>query len=482
MNNLPYNLLYVFIGAWRRRYIIILPILILPLVGLAIDMKMDKRYESHTSMLIQETSKMNPFLEDFAVSAMLKERLDALQTLLHSRHILGIVALDMGLLNEDTTPIKHDQVIAKLSNALTMSMVGKDLIRIEYSSSTPEGMKETLEAISTHFIEQLLAPERSSMKDSAFFLAGYLDNRRDELEVAEANLARFKELNADSLPELHNANADRLAKLKMLLAERQAELAGVKKSLGGLSRQLSQTNPIIGRLEEQIVSLRGDLTLLNARYTDKHSRVQAILRELTRLEDERQVLLGQKHNVINAEQLWDMASSVTHKSTDGQQPLLITQLENLQIGRSKIDFLTEEILSLNAMVDELEKSSENYGEKEEQIYKLERELKIKHDLYEELLHRYEMAKVTRALGTFEQGKRIKIIDRPFTPVSASSPSRIIFLIAGIIAGIVFGCGIAVVLAVTDTTIGRRDILEKLTGAPVLTRIPPLERGKIIVSE
>ena len=89
MNTVSYRILIILAGGWRRRYAIAVPILVLPLIGLLIGVLSPKHYSSHTSMLIQETAKMNPFLEDLAVSAMLKDRIDALKTLLHSRHILG---------------------------------------------------------------------------------------------------------------------------------------------------------------------------------------------------------------------------------------------------------------------------------------------------------------------------------------------------------------------------------------------------------
>lgn len=65
-------------------------------MGVVIGLLSPKQYVSHTSMLVQETSKMNPFLEDLAVSSQMKERFSGLQTLLHSRHILGKVALEQG--------------------------------------------------------------------------------------------------------------------------------------------------------------------------------------------------------------------------------------------------------------------------------------------------------------------------------------------------------------------------------------------------
>lgn len=473
MNDLSYQILYLLTAAWRRRYLIITPLLVLPLVGLVIGLTTARHYQSHTSMLIQETAKMNPFLEDFAVSSMLKERLEALQTLLHSRHILGAVAREHQMIDDDTSPSDYESTIAKLSSALSMRMAGKDLIRIDYTASSPEGMKKMLETVSTYFIEQLLAPERSSMKDSALFLEKYLKQRHRELEQAEQALADFKDSRARNLPQLHSANISRIAKLKLELSKKQAEKSGVEKSLGGLNVQLSKTNPIIGKMEEKIIQLRGDLALLKARYTDKHSKVQAVIREINSLELERQQLLNHKQTSLNSTQLWDIASSLAAVKGSSSQPLLITQLERLQEARSKLDFLTEEINSLTTMISKFEQAAVGIGADEQQIAKLERNLNVKQELYEELLHRYEMARMTRALGSFEQNKRVKIIDIPYTPVAPSNFPLMVYVLCGLIAGLLLGGGLATLIALTDNRIFRRDHLELLSSVPVISRIPPL---------
>ena len=135
MNPITYKAFHILSGAWRRRYVIALPIIILPILGLMIGAFSPKHYSSHTSMLVQETAKMNPFLEDLAVSSMLKERMAALQTLLHSRHILGAVAEERGYVNEHTTAEQYDEIIIKLSKDLSVKLAGKDLIRIDLKST-----------------------------------------------------------------------------------------------------------------------------------------------------------------------------------------------------------------------------------------------------------------------------------------------------------------------------------------------------------
>lgn len=473
MNQLKIRLLIILGGMWRQRYVIVIPILILPFVGLGISKLAPPKYEAHTSMLIQETAKMNPFLEDIAVSTMLKDRINALRTLLKSRHVLYSVAEELSLINDEMEGIEKDRIIADMSQRLTVTQLGKDFIKISLVSDSPDGMKELLRSVSEHFIEQLLAPERSSIEDSSDFLAIHIEKRRNELDIAEEALADYKNKNAQSTPEIQSQSLNRLASLKQNLAEKEAELSGVKKSLGSIDQQLSKTNPVIGKLEDQIIEIRSDLTLLKAKYTDQHSAVQAKMRELERLENERTTLLKLKQPSLNSDQLWDIASSNTLTKLSDVQPLLVTQLHSLQLVRSKYESLSEETKSLKKMVFELENKANQFGENAKVMYRLQRDVQIKRQLYDELMERYEMAQLTGSLGIFEQNKRVKIIDLPFTPSGPSNLPAIIFIIAGAFGGIALGSGLAVVIELFDTSIKRQDELEQLLEAPVLTVIPKL---------
>ncbi|MFA1562478.1 GumC family protein [Aliivibrio fischeri] len=472
MITLSQRIFIILESAWRRRYLIVLPILLMPFIGLTIAKLAPKHYDSHTSMLIQETAKMNPFLEDLAVSTMLKERLSALQTLLHSRHILGLVAEERGYIHESMSPQAIDHAVNQLSSNLSVNMAGKDLIRIDYRANSPDGMKDTLEAVSRHFTEQLLAPERSSMKDSSKFLSDNIEFRRQELDAAEEKLAEFKSQENTVLPEMQITSLDRLTKLKQRLYERQAELAGAKKRLGSIDLQLSKTNPVIGKIEEQIIRIRGELTLLQAKYTPQHSKVQGKLRNLNRLEEERSRLLSQTQPGLSSEQLWDIASSNSVEDLAKAPPILLSQLEELQQATSKVDALTEETRVLESMIKDIELQASTFGQNEKVLYQLQRDLTLKRELYNDLVERFEMAKLTRSLGVFEQEKRVKIIDRPYTPSSPSNLPTILYAIAGVIGGIGLGIGMAIIAELCDTSIRRKDEIKILSSAPVLSRIPP----------
>lgn len=174
---------------------------------------------------------------------------------------------------------------------------------------------------------------------------------------------------------------------------------------------------------------------------------------------------------MNSDQLWDIASSNTLSDLNEVQPLLVTQLQGLQNARSRYEALNEETKSLRQIIFELENKANNFGDNAKELYRLKRDVQIKRQLYDELLQRYEMAQLTGSLGVFEQNKRVKIIDLPYTPSTPSNLPSILFVIAGFIAGIALGCGLATVSELFDTSIRRRDELENLTKSPVLTVIP-----------
>lgn len=60
MNELKLRFIIILNAAWRQRYVIVLPMLIMPFAGYFVGKMAPEKYVSHTSMLIQETAKNEP--------------------------------------------------------------------------------------------------------------------------------------------------------------------------------------------------------------------------------------------------------------------------------------------------------------------------------------------------------------------------------------------------------------------------------------
>lgn len=466
------RLFYLVNAAWRQRYIIALPILIMPVLGILISLSTPRKYETAATILIQEPSMQNPFLKDLMVETNLKKRMEALNALVHSRHILTEVAVKQGMIDEDEKDLSKKEIaISKLSKSLKVSLIGNELVRIEYQAPKVEGMVDTLNLIALRFVERVIAPQRYSIYKSRDFLEKELNSREQDLLEAEAKLATYKSDFASELPELHARNVIRLTQIKDDLADRKTALNGAQARYENLRERVSQTNPVIGRIEEKIVAMMGELAVLRARYTDQHSSIRALKRKIKSLEDERARTLSssKKINIEDLERLWDRASMI--ETDKGEAPLLVEQLKQLQSVESEIQGLEQEVKSLEQEFEENSQKVKNFGSHEKEITNLERDIEVKRKIYEDLASRHQLAEVTGALGKYEESDRVKMIDPPFEPTHPSNWPIPVYLIAGLFTGIFLGTGLGSVSEIADTRIYTTEKLEKILDTTVIGRIP-----------
>lgn len=477
-NDIFLNIHHIIAAAWRRRYTIVLPIIIMPFIAVLIGTMAHKTYQNHTTLLVQETSRMNPFLEDFSVSTQLKERMTALKALLHSRHVLSSVIEEINPDRSESASTETE--IARLSGKLSVQLIGSDMVKIAYKDSNPSEMKRTLEVVSKHFLTKLLAPEKSSIGASEDFLKSQLERHHLALITAENKLSKFKTENIARLPEQYQYNVKTLRELSALKEEKLASLAGAKAALKSLSTQLLKTNPMVSSVEETIMNRSAQLAILKSKYTDSHSKVITLTKELRRLESQRDGILKETKSLANIdiEKLWQLATNLSDQQEGStQRPLLVSQLEAIEQAKSRYQQLEQELVHVSNRVDQLTANLEKFGPTEQKLNELQRDIVTNKQVYNDLLKRYEMAKVTGALGRFEEDERIKIIDRPFIPMTSMNPPLVVYLIAGVFGGLMLGLCAAFLLEVSNTRIVKREVVESILGVPVITRLPRFESAQ-----
>lgn len=478
------NLFRLLSAAWRRRYTICVPILIMPVVGFFASFMAPKFYEAHTTILLQNTTELNPILEDFTISTNLEERQLALKILLKSRKVLKGVATAVGFIDYKSTEEQIDEAIDELSRSLSV-VFGGDLVKIYYRSQNKTDIKELLTKVTKHFLTLVQAPQKSWQVASTQFLKDQVDRRHRELSDAELQLSEYKAKYALELPELHKANVTRLAELRQLLMEKETELAGAKAAMEEFNGNLAQTNPVIGKLEERIINTRTTLSMLRSRYTERHSKVQALVRELDRLKTERQRMITESSQLKteDVQRLWNLASTTPSVSIDnpqGQTTILASQLQAVQEAKAKVNSLENEVKNIKEQTDQLQSKVTQFADVERTLVELQRDFGIKQKLYDDFLNRYVMAKVTEDLSSYQESEQVKIIDEPFTPSSPNQLPASLFIVAGVFAGLGIGTGLAAISEISDTTLRLQDSIERIAGVAVLARIPSMPKAPTLI--
>ncbi len=469
---LPEIIRLLFNAAWRRRYLICVPFVLMIPISIIGSRYAPKTYEAKTIVLLQETGKDNPFLKDYVVGLNVKDRISALQALLRSEHVLGKVLRDIHGDEVAADPAKFTWMMRSLAGDISVQLVGTDLIELKIRSAKPTGLGKLLAAVSARFLERLLSPEQSTLSGTQEFLKEQKEQKRRELEAAELAAAQFKAENADKLPAVYATNVQRLGAMRQKLEEKSMELSAAEAAFSDLRNRLSSTNPIVGRLEESIVQVTSELTSLKSRYTDDHSEVQAAERKLQRLQEERRSYLDSSARISDAdlERLWNMAAGQA-SSGDKTPPLLVSQMMRLQEAQAKRVALKKDVEQLRATVEDVQRDIARYAPIEQRQIQLDKEVASARELYETMLKRYENAATSRALSSFEAPERVKIIDAPQDPTVPVTPPPVIFMIAGIFAGVAIGIGLAVAAEVLDQRIRTAKDCLAVTEAPVLAILP-----------
>lgn len=462
-------------AAWRRRYLICVPMLVMIPISIVGARFAPKTFEAKTILLLQETGKDNPFLKDYVVGLNVKDRISALQALVKSEHVLLAVLRDIHGDKLEQDPHKLALMVRQIGTDTSVQLVGSDLLELKLKGTSPHGLGRMLAAISKRFLERLLSPEQSTLGATQEFLKEQKEKRRQALEEAEIAFSRFKAENADKLPAIYTTNVQRLGAMRQKLEEKTMDLSAATAAFADMRRQLASTNPIVGRLEESIVQVTGELTALRSRYTDSHSDVQAAERKLMRLQEERRTYIedAQRIDKVDIERLWNFAAGQHGKDEKSPPPLLVSQLLRLQEAQARRVALQNDVDQLRTAVDELQRAMAQYAPIEQQQQRLEKEVAAARDLYDQFLKRYDSATTSRALGVFEAPERIKVIDAPQDPTIPTTPPKIIFVIAGIFAGIVLGIGLAVVAEMLDQKVRTSTEFASIARVQVITRLPRL---------
>ena len=137
--------------------------------------------------------------------------------------------------------------------------------------------------------------------------------------------------------------------------------------------------------------------------------------------------------------------------------------------------LQKEVEQMKEQAVLLQRDIAAFGPIEQQQQTLERAVNTARDNYESLAKRYEMARVTGALGQFEAPERVKVLEPPSNPAPKVTPGYVLYLLAGIIAGFALGGALAGAAELLDNRLRRPSDFSRLFGVPVIARIPRIEQ-------
>ena len=472
IKRIVYRALYTAYEYWQ---FVFLPLFLVPILVFIVMLNGDKQYQNHASILVEENSLLNPYLSDISLSYSVKTRIEALKTLVLGRGSLTTIIKQQNLIENPNNQGELEAMQETLSEAVSISLIGNELVRVDLNWHDKAQMKPLLDAIVTQFIAKLVNPAQTSVESSEAVINQQLNDLTHDLEQAKDALAMFKSKHETELSEVLHVNQDLLNQLNIEKQKRVVELNGAQAQLVSLKSQLNELDPINGRLQDDISTLQDDIALLRKRYTDNHSKIQSKIAELKVLTARNNELKTDnvELNDTDIKRLWHEASNAPANYININGSLLASHIIDLKTTENTIAKTHREIEMLDMQISKVLKGLARSTQIDKTLSRLEKDYLVKQTLYDEMLEKYEISRVTRKIAMSEGPNKVKTIERAFSPTKAITLPLFLQLMIAISLGVLVSMCITFVLILSERRVRDIHTIEVITDKPVLTIIPNL---------
>lgn len=371
---------------------------------------------------------------------------------IRSSDIAEKTAKYLGLIKEGMRQEERAQEIARLQGMLLSEVVeGTNMIEITTTSSDPEEAMKVVNAVAQVYKEENFRSKVEQSKTAREFVEKQLNKIEDRLKVAEEALKEYKEREGSMAVDPQTTlTVERLTQFESRYVDIRAEREETGWKLEQLRGQLNKIKR--GELSTipdevkgaDLVSKKMDLEFqisdLLGRYTEKHPKVVELKQKLKDIE-----------NKMRAE---------AERKTKGQLAPLNAKLN--QLKSQEREFYSTISGEIGGLPD-----------KDLQLVRLTRQVKINEDLYSMLRGKYEEAKIAEA----EKIGEVSIVATAIAPKRPIFPDKRRNMGIGVLVGLILGLALTFVREAVDTSIGAVEDIESLIKVPVLGIIPHIEMGE-----
>jgi uncharacterized protein involved in exopolysaccharide biosynthesis len=412
---------------WRRRVLIALPLAIMLPLSIIGSRFLPQTYVTKALLVMSETGSDNPLIKAPGTNERIRDRAPGLQALLKSDRVLSNALHDMLGERMPQDPRRIALALQDLDKQLSFEMIGTDFLELQLKGSNPRGLGRKLEVITSRFLESLVSPDQAAQSATQVLL----DKRKDQLDAADKALARFKE-------QLGERALAAIAASDARLKDAQAALQG-------------QTADIAA-IDAEVAALKGTLGGFAA--AENAGRRDAEIKQAN-----------------------DAAEAAEKSRTDAAQAEALAargraaSLTQLQLLETRAGTLRRDLEQATALIADQSRAGADSRSPEGQLRRLEREAAEARALYDGYRQRFPAAITGRSLQVLNAPERIRVIDIPRDPEFPAT-SRLKFIIAGLMAGLVLSAGLASLAEMFDQRLRRAPDFEAVAGVPVLGRLPP----------
>lgn len=474
----------------RRKWLILVPALLGPLIAFGISVELPSRYTSQTLVLIEQQKVPDNYVEP-VVTEDLNARLATMQEQILSRTRLQPEIERYHLYADERGNSTMEELVEQMRDDISVTPV-KSLtghqrslpgFTISFTASDPRVAQQVCAEITSMFIEENLKQREQSAQSTTNFLVTQLDDAKRKLDEQDAKLAQFKRRYIGALPDETQTNLNILASLNTQLAavtqalnRTQQDKTYVESLLAQQVASHNALNSVNGprpeKLQDDIADKQAQLVTLEARYTPDYPDIVKLKDEIARLKKQAK------------------RDTATEKKSDSEQETQdagLPEPPQIQQLRSRIQAYDQAINNYSQRQEQIEGQIKTYQSRiqlspivEQEYKQITRDYQTALDFYNDLLKKKNQSEMATDLERRQQGEQFRILDPANLPEKPSFPNRPLFALGGLGTGLFLGLGLAFLFEARDKSLRNELDVESCLGVPTLAVVPHLsmaENGK-----
>ena len=471
----------------RRWWIILIPLLILPMISYAFSYLIPPRYISQTLVLIEGQKVPDNYVRS-VVSADLDSRLASMKEQILSRsHLQPIIErynlygtqhmdlddrIDMVRLDIEIKPI-HSEV------ARSGGLPG---FFITFKADDAHTAQLVCSDITSLFLNENLRLREQSAEGTTDFIKGQLDDAKRSLDEQDAKLAAFQREHLGRLPGEEDANSNMLNSLNTQLEAVTQQIARAEQDRSYMQAMLAQQGQAqpIGNVPSgspagptfspqqqenqlELQTLLSQQAELKSHYTDDYPDVIAVGRKIADLRA-RIAQTPRSNSGSNS----GSGSGLTAPSRDSMAvQQMRAQLRSADVG---LEEKRKQQAELETNIHSYQGRIEGTPAVEEEYKELTRDYQTAQTFYDDLLGKMNQSKMARDLEKRQQGEQFRIMDEANLPDAPFSPNRSLFVGSGAAFGLTLGLLITGLIEFRDTTLRSERDVWHFTKLPTLSQV------------
>lgn len=466
----------------RRKWWIIIPVLVVPFLTFLVSLRLPKLYQSQTVILV-EPQKVSSAYVQATVTTETTDRLQTISEEVMSRTRLQRIVRELGLYKDLAGKVSEQDIISAMRKDITVDII-KGVsdrspiggFRISYSASTPIVAQKVTQEIADLFIEENLKARDQQAQGTSQFIESQLEKAKADLAVQEQKIKDFKAAHLGTLPEQESSNLSLIGQYQTLSQQNSDAIDRANQQKVYLQSMLNintgdkpgTMRAAVSPLELQLQKKREELATAQQKYTDSHPDVVRLTNEVAALEEQVKTQPKDRPVMVSAGGP-NMAQQLSGQLASIQQELRQRTARQVE--------LEEKIRAMQGRVEVLPAVQSQFAD-------LNRDYEGMEKNYESLVEKQQASSMATELERHDQSEQFRVLDPASLPTAPSSPNLLMINGGGFAVALLIGLGLAVVVDLRDGTIHDPDELSKYLDLPLIVAIPAIpavakKRGRLL---